>query len=69
MENPIALAIGIAGISAMVTVAAYGQMNTPLLNDGAKADTAVDANGNLHVPDAYRTTYTPSPTDNEERRS
>jgi hypothetical protein len=57
MENPIALAIGIAGISAMVTVAAYGQMNTPLSNDGAKADTAVDANGNLHVPDAYRTTY------------
>jgi hypothetical protein len=32
-------------------------MNTPLSNDGAKADTAVDANGNLHVPDAYRTTY------------
>ena len=38
MENPIALAIGIAGISAMVTVAAYGQMNTPLSNDGAEAD-------------------------------
>jgi Cytochrome P460 len=57
MENPIALAIGIAGISAVVTVAAYGQMNTPLSNDGAKADTAVDADGNLRVPDAYRTTY------------
>src|SRR4051794_180004 len=47
------VAIGIAGISAMVAVAAYGQMDT-LSNEPAAV---VDAAGNLRVPDAYRTTY------------
>ena len=44
--------IGIAVLSAMVAVAAYGQKDT-----ASKADTVVDANGNLHVPDDYRTIY------------
>jgi Cytochrome P460 len=49
--------IGIAGISAMVLVAAHGQMNTTASSNGPKAESVVDAAGNLHVPDAYRTTY------------
>src|ERR1700745_1375834 len=42
--------IGIAVLSAMVAVAAFGQKDT-----ASKADTVVDANGNLNVPDDYRT--------------
>jgi hypothetical protein len=49
--------IGIAGISAMALVAAHGQMNTTASRNGPKAEAVVDATGNLHVPDAYRTTY------------
>jgi len=48
--------IGIAGL-AMVAVAAHGQMDTTRPSTGPKAETAVDAMGNLHVPDAYRTTF------------
>jgi hypothetical protein len=51
------LAIGIAGISATVAVAAYGQMGTTAPGSVPTADSVVDANGNLHVPDAYRTAY------------
>jgi hypothetical protein len=57
MKTIYALGIGIAGISAMVAVAARGQMDTTASSDGPKAEAVVDANGNLHVPDAYRTTY------------
>jgi hypothetical protein len=51
------LAIGTAGISAMVAVAAYGQMDTTASSNEPKAEAVVDAAGNLRVPDAYRTTY------------
>src|SRR5262245_526018 len=47
------LAIGTAGISAMVAVAAYGQMDP----SASKAQAVVDAAGNMRVPDDYRTTY------------
>jgi hypothetical protein len=57
MKTIYALGIGIAGISAMVAVAARGQMDTTASSYGPKAEAVVDANGNLHVPDAYRTTY------------
>jgi hypothetical protein len=57
MKTIYALGIGIAGISAMVAVAAHGQMDTTASSKGAKVEAVVDANGNLHVPDAYRTTY------------
>jgi len=50
------LAIGTAGISAIFAVAAYGQMGSTA-SSNAKAEAVVDATGNLHVPDAYRTTY------------
>jgi hypothetical protein len=53
------VAIGAAGISALVAVAARGQIDTTASSNGPTAETVVDATGNLHVPDAYRTTYQP----------
>jgi len=45
------LAIGTAGISAMVAVAAYGQMDTTASSNEPKAEAVVDAPGNLwHTP-------------------
>jgi hypothetical protein len=49
--------IGIAGISAMVAVAVYGQADTTTASNGPKAEAVADAAGNLHVPDAYRISY------------
>jgi hypothetical protein len=49
--------IAIAGISAMIAVAADGQMSVTASSNGPKVDTAVEASGNLHVPADYRTTY------------
>jgi hypothetical protein len=40
-----------------MVVVAHGQMGMSPSSSGQKADAAVDAAGNLHVPDAYRTTY------------
>jgi len=57
MKIAYAVGIGIAGISAMVLVALHGQMDTAAASNGPKAEAVVDANGNLHVPEAYRTTY------------
>ena len=50
-------AIGAAGISAMVAVAARGQMETTASPNGPQAETVVDPSGNSRVPEAYRTTY------------
>jgi hypothetical protein len=51
--------LGIAGTAAMVVmvVAAHGQTDTTGSSDGPKTEAIVDASGNLHVPDAYRTAY------------
>ena len=53
-------AIGIAGIVVVgvgvIAAVAYGQMNTTSART-SKAESVVDEGGNLHVPDAYRTTY------------
>jgi hypothetical protein len=57
MMKTINVAIGIAGISAMVAAAAHGQMDTTASGNGSKVEAVVDDAGNLHVPDAYRTTY------------
>jgi len=51
------VAIGIAGLSAIAAIAAYGQMGPTTLSDAPKAEPVVDAAGNLHVPGSYRTTY------------
>jgi hypothetical protein len=44
--------VSLAAMLGMIVVAANGQMSTVV-----KEQTVADANGNLHVPDAYRTTY------------
>src|SRR5881396_2278217 len=49
--------VGMAGLLAMLTIAAHGQMGTTAASNGPNAEAVVDATGNLHVPDAYRTTY------------
>ena len=41
----------------MVAVVPGGQMGSVAADNELKAEAVVDANGNLHVPDAYRTTY------------
>ena len=56
MKTIYAAGIAIAGL-AMVAVAAHGQRDTTAPSTGPKAVTAVDEKGNLHVPDAYRTTF------------
>jgi Cytochrome P460 len=53
----VVVVIGIAGISAMFATASHGQMDVPGSSNAPKAETVDDAAGNLHVPDAYRTTY------------
>jgi hypothetical protein len=50
------VAIGIAGLSAMVAVVANGQIGGTASSNG-QAENIVDAAGNLHVPGSYRTTY------------
>ena len=49
--------VGTAGLAVLIAVAAHGQQNTAVSNSEPEAKTAVDAHRNLHVPDAYRTTY------------
>jgi Cytochrome P460 len=49
--------VATAGLAVVIAVAAYGQQNTAVSNNWPEAETVSDAHGNLHVPDAYRTTY------------
>ena len=50
--------IWVLGAAAVVLVAAaLTQMDTTALSDEPKAGMVADANGNLHVPDGYRTGY------------
>jgi Cytochrome P460 len=48
--------IGVGAISAMLAIATYAQVGRTASSYEANAE-AVDAAGNLHVPDSYRTTY------------
>ena len=52
-----AAVIGAGGLSAMVAVVAAVQMGSVAAENELKTEAVADANGNLHVPDAYRTTY------------
>jgi Cytochrome P460 len=49
--------IGMAGLSAMALIVAHGQMNTSTPGNQPRAESVVDAAGNMHVPETYRTTY------------
>jgi cytochrome P460 len=51
------VAIGTAVVLAMVAVAARAQRDATTSGSRSNAETVVDATGNLHVPDAYQTTY------------
>ena len=51
------VAVGAAGLSAMVAVVVGGRMGSVAADSELKAEAEAAANGNLHVPDAYRTTY------------
>jgi Cytochrome P460 len=53
----IKVALCAAGLSAMVAVIAGGQMGSFAANGESKAEAVTDTKGNLHVPEAYRTTY------------
>jgi Cytochrome P460 len=57
MKAIMAVAVSAAGLSAMIAVVPGGQMGSVAADNESKAEAGVDANGNLHVPDAYRTTY------------
>jgi hypothetical protein len=50
-------ALGAIGFSAVVAAAGYLHTSSFAANSGVKAGAATNANGNLHVPGAYRTTY------------
>jgi hypothetical protein len=50
--------VGISiAVSAMFAIAAYAQRDPARSGNGQKAEAVEDAAGNLHVPEAYRTTY------------
>lgn len=57
MKSIRVLAVSAAGLSALVVVVAGGQIGSIAQNGELIAEAVADANGNLHVPDAYRTTY------------
>ena len=50
------IAAGMFVISAMIAIVAHSEVNTAP-GSGAKSGAVDDAQGNLHVPDGYRTTY------------
>jgi hypothetical protein len=57
MMKAIKAAVSAAGLVAMVAIVAGGRMGSTAAGSKVKAQAVADTNGNLHVPDAYRTTY------------
>jgi hypothetical protein len=51
------LAFGVVGISLMGAAVVHGQVGSAQMSNRLPAELVVDADGNLHVPAAYRTTY------------
>jgi hypothetical protein len=51
------ISITIVGLLAAVSVTAYGQMGMTAATNDQNAEALVDTNGNLRVPDDYRTVY------------
>jgi hypothetical protein len=52
-----AVGIGIAVVLAITAIAAHGRIDTAASSGEPKTESVADANGNLHVPDDYRTAY------------
>lgn len=57
MKTISVVGFGTAGLLVMVSLVAFGQMGTDAATDRQWAEGVVDTNGNLRVPDDYRTTY------------
>jgi hypothetical protein len=57
MKTLYLISIVVGGVSVMLAVAAVGQIRSTTPSGDPKVETVVDAAGNLHVPDDYRTTY------------
>ena len=53
----VVIVICIAGMSAIFAIGSHEQKDMAGSNNRPKAEAVDDAAGNLHVPDAYRTTY------------
>jgi hypothetical protein len=51
------LGLGVVGISVMGAAIVHGQVDSPQPSIQPPAEVVVDADGNLHVPAAYRITY------------
>lgn len=49
--------LGISGIGAIIAIAALGSMQATAISSTSQTEAAVDAEGNLHVPRDYETTY------------
>jgi hypothetical protein len=49
--------IRVVTLFSLISLAVYGQLNMTAAADDQKMDAVADANGNLHVPADYRTTY------------
>jgi hypothetical protein len=56
MKTISAIVMGMVGFLAIIAISAHGQVNISS-SDGVKPGAVDDAQGNLHVPDGYRTTY------------
>jgi len=50
-------AIGVAGVSAMIAIAAHGQLSAVPPGSASKSEAVDDAEGNLHVPATYRRAF------------
>ena len=51
--------LGISGIGAIIAIAALGSMQATAISSASQTEAAVDAQGNLHVPRDYQTSYQP----------
>ena len=51
------VAVGLAGVSAIIVVTAHGQIDPSPSSNEPKREAIADSGGNLHVPHGYRTTY------------
>jgi hypothetical protein len=52
-----AFTLGISGVAAAIVIAALGPTQAISISSASQTQAAVDAEGNLHVPPDYRTTY------------
>ena len=52
-----ALTLGISGVAAAIAIAALDPMQAISISSASQTQAEVDAEGNLHVPPDYRTTY------------